>query len=57
VTTHRGQLLESQLAPLAIVTLHPSAILRERDREERHEALAGLAADLEGVASALAAKG
>jgi uracil-DNA glycosylase family protein len=57
VTTHRGQLLDSPLAPLAAVTLHPSAILRERDREERHEALAGLAADLEGVVSALAAKG
>jgi len=35
VTKDRGRLLESELAPLAAVTVHPSAILRQRDHEER----------------------
>jgi hypothetical protein len=41
------------LAPLAAVTIHPSAILRLRDHDEREAEFAGFVADLEGVAGAL----
>ncbi|HXR31827.1 MAG TPA: UdgX family uracil-DNA binding protein [Solirubrobacterales bacterium] len=54
VTNDRGSLLETPLAPLATVTLHPSAVLRIRDRDERHDALAAMAADLAAISSALA---
>lgn len=48
----RGRLLDSPLAPVAALTLHPSAILRLRDRDEREEALGGLTEDLRMVAEA-----
>lgn len=53
VTKDRGRPLESPLASVAAVTIHPSAILRLRDHGEREAELAGFVADLEGVASAL----
>jgi DNA polymerase len=53
VTKDRGRPLESPLAPVAAVTIHPSAILRLRDHDEREAELAGLVADLEAVATAL----
>ena len=53
VTKDRGRPLESPLAPVAAVTIHPSAILRLRDHDEREAELASLVADLEGVATAL----
>jgi DNA polymerase len=53
VTKDRGKPLESSLAPVAAVTIHPSAILRLRDRDEREAEFAGFVADLEGVAAAL----
>jgi uracil-DNA glycosylase len=53
VTRDRGQPLETQLAPIGVVTIHPSAILRLSDRDERHDALAGLVEDLAAVAAAL----
>jgi uracil-DNA glycosylase len=53
VTKDRGRPLESPLAPVAAVTIHPSAILRLRDHDEREAELAGFVADLEGVAAAL----
>jgi uracil-DNA glycosylase len=53
VTKDRGKPLESALAPVAAVTIHPSAILRLRDHDEREAEFAGFVADLEGVASAL----
>jgi len=53
VTKDRGKPLESPLAPVAAVTIHPSAILRLRDHDEREAEFAGFVADLEGVASAL----
>jgi uracil-DNA glycosylase family protein len=55
VTKDRGKSLESPLAPVAAVTIHPSAILRLRDHDEREAEFAGFVADLEGVASALQA--
>jgi uracil-DNA glycosylase len=52
VMKDRGELLESDLAPLAAVTIHPSAVLRAGD--EREEAFDSLVADLQLVADALA---
>jgi uracil-DNA glycosylase len=53
VTKDRGRPLESPLAPVAAVTIHPSAILRLRNHDEREAELAAFVADLEGVATAL----
>lgn len=53
VTKDRGRPLESPLAPVTAVTIHPSAILRLRDHDERETEFAGFVADLEGVAAAL----
>jgi uracil-DNA glycosylase family protein len=50
VTRDRGRLIESPLAPIASLTIHPSAILRLRDRGEREQALDDLADDLRRVA-------
>ena len=52
VTKDRGRPLESPLAPVAAVTIHPSALLRLRDHDEREAELAGFVADLEAVAYA-----
>jgi uracil-DNA glycosylase len=54
VTRDRGKLIDSPLAPVAALTMHPSAILRLRDQEERHDALAGLIDDLRLVADSAA---
>jgi uracil-DNA glycosylase len=51
VTVDRGTLLESDLASLAIVTVHPSAVLRAGD--EREQAYDAFVADLKIVADAL----
>jgi uracil-DNA glycosylase len=50
VTRDRGRPIESPLAPLAALTIHPSAILRLRDHGEREDALGGLVEDLRYVA-------
>jgi hypothetical protein len=52
VTRDRGRLIDSPLAPVAALTLHPSAILRLRDHDEREDAFAGLVDDLRLVAAA-----
>jgi uracil-DNA glycosylase len=49
----RGRLLESELAPAALLTAHPSAVLRERGHDERRAALAALADDLKLAAQVL----
>jgi uracil-DNA glycosylase len=54
VTRHRGELLESDLAPIVSATIHPSAILRSRDDAERAAEREAFAADLRAVAAALA---
>ncbi|HEV7770702.1 MAG TPA: UdgX family uracil-DNA binding protein [Solirubrobacterales bacterium] len=54
VTRDRGRLIDSPLAPIAAVTLHPSAILRLRDHDEREDALTSLVDDLRLVADAAA---
>ena len=53
VTQHRGELLDSDLAPSVTATIHPSAILRQRDDESRYAERAAFAEDLRVVAQAL----
>jgi DNA polymerase len=56
VTQHRGELLESELAPVVAATIHPSAIVRDRDDDSRRRERQALADDLRGVAQAVAAR-
>src|SRR5690349_18511801 len=53
VTRDHGRPIESPLSPTALVTIHPSAVLRARD--DREEMFDGLVADLRIAAKALAA--
>jgi uracil-DNA glycosylase len=53
VTQHRGELLDSDLAPIVTATIHPSAILRQRDDETRYAERAAFAEDLRVVAQAV----
>ncbi len=53
VTRDRGRLIDSPLAPVAALTVHPSAILRLRDHDEREDALAGLVDDLRFISEAM----
>jgi DNA polymerase len=53
VAKDRGRLLDSPLAPVAALTMHPSAILRIQEHEEREDAFAALVADLRMVAAAI----
>jgi DNA polymerase len=55
VTQHRGELLESELAPIVSATIHPSAILRQRDDASRAAEREAFAEDLRVVAVALGA--
>jgi uracil-DNA glycosylase len=55
VTRDHGVSLPSELAPLVVATIHPSAVLRARDADARDQAYAGLVADLTVVARALSA--
>jgi uracil-DNA glycosylase family protein len=55
VTQHRGELLESELAPIVTATIHPSAILRQRDDASRTAEREAFAEDLRVVAAALGA--
>jgi DNA polymerase len=53
VTQHRGELLDSDLAPIVSATIHPSAILRQRDDAGRLREREAFARDLQVVADAL----
>jgi uracil-DNA glycosylase len=53
LTQHRGELLESDLAPIVAATVHPSAILRAPDDEARIAQRESFAEDLRVVAQAL----
>jgi DNA polymerase len=55
VTRDHGVPLESELAPLVVATIHPSAILRAQGGPAREAAYAGLVADLKAVARGLSA--
>ncbi|MET0511539.1 MAG: UdgX family uracil-DNA binding protein [Thermoleophilaceae bacterium] len=53
VTQHRGELLDSDLAPIVCATIHPSSILRQRDDDSRQAERKAFAKDLRVVAQAL----
>src|ERR1700732_2333445 len=53
VTQHRGEFIESNLAPYVAATVHPSSILRAPDDNARHEEMARFIADLKKIARAL----
>ena len=46
VTRQHGVVDRAELAPLVVATIHPSAVLRARDGDDRNERYAGLVADL-----------
>jgi uracil-DNA glycosylase len=52
VTQHRGEFVDSPLAPLVTATVHPSSILRSRTDEERRSAFDAFVADLRRIARA-----
>jgi uracil-DNA glycosylase family protein len=53
LTRHRGDLLDSELAPIVTATIHPSAILRQQDDASRSAEREAFAEDLRAVAKAL----
>jgi uracil-DNA glycosylase len=53
VTKERGRWLESELAERVTATIHPSAILRQRDRESREREMQLFVEDLRLVATEL----
>jgi DNA polymerase len=54
VSLQRGQFVDSPLAPYVFATLHPSALLRLREDEEREVAFKQLVKDLRLIHKALA---
>ena len=52
LTQHRGELLDSELAPVVAATIHPSAIVRDRDEQSRNAEREALAGELRAVAEA-----
>ena len=54
LTKHRGELLDSELAPIVTATIHPSAILRQQDDASRSAERETFAENLRVVAKALA---
>ncbi|MEA3192891.1 MAG: uracil-DNA glycosylase [Betaproteobacteria bacterium] len=55
VSVQRGRFVDSPLAPHVFATLHPSALLRLRDEEEKEEAFKHLVRDLSLIRKALSA--
>jgi uracil-DNA glycosylase family protein len=53
VTKQRGEWIDSDWAEYVTATIHPSAILRQRDDESRHAELARFVDDLSKVAAVL----
>jgi DNA polymerase len=53
VTQHRGEFIDSPLAPLVLATVHPSSLLRAPDEETRRAETARFVDDLRRVARAL----
>jgi uracil-DNA glycosylase len=53
VTKQRGEWIESDLAEHVTATIHPSAILRQRDDESRHREMKAFVEDLKLVARVL----
>jgi len=46
LTKHRGEILPSRWKAKIVATIHPSALLRIEDRDERHQAFRAFVADL-----------
>ena len=53
VTQHRGEFVESPIAPHVMATVHPSSILRAPDDETRHEEMRRFIADLKELSRVL----
>jgi DNA polymerase len=53
----RGRLVDSDLAPLVLATIHPSAILRARDDRARHAERRAFTTDIETLWRALGQNG
>ena len=53
VTRDRGKLMPSELAPRVTLTIHPSAVLRQRTSADRRREMRLLVRDLAGVAELL----
>jgi uracil-DNA glycosylase family protein len=53
VTKQRAEFVESEMAPFATGTVHPSSILRAPDDEARHRAYADFVQDLRVIAGVL----
>jgi uracil-DNA glycosylase len=53
VTQHRGEFVESPLAPFVMATIHPSSILRAPDDETRHAEMRRFVADLKKLSRVL----
>jgi DNA polymerase len=56
VTAHRGEFIESTLAPYVMATVHPSSILRAQDDETRHREMEQFVQDMRKIAAALNGK-
>jgi DNA polymerase len=53
VTQHRGEFVDSPLAPFVMATVHPSSILRAPDDETRHAEMRRFVSDLKKLATVL----
>src|ERR1700730_10824707 len=53
VTQHRGEFLDSPLAPFVMATVHPSSILRAPDDRTRQEEMKSFVSDLKKLASVI----
>lgn len=53
VTQHRGEFIDSPLAPHVMATVHPSAILRAPDEKTRHDETLRFVADLKRIAQTI----
>jgi uracil-DNA glycosylase family protein len=53
VTRERGKVMESELAPKVLATVHPSSLLRQPDEESREREYKLFVADLRAAAKAL----
>ena len=56
VTQHRGEFVDSPLAPIVLATVHPSSLLRAPDPATRHSETEKFIDDLRLVARALSTK-
>jgi uracil-DNA glycosylase family protein len=53
VTQRRGELIQHDLAPFVVATVHPSSILRAPDDQKRHDEMAMFIDDLKKVAAGM----